>query len=373
MVVDINQIPHGSAAAAAQHGYYGYYSTQPPVSGAAHQNRYGWTELDNMRVNAGMLDILKADSFVVRFFYDPNIEVKVDIATWFAKQPNRRVKYSDNIDYRSFRTSSSLKQNLELQEYGCYGDVYSRDFGALAFNDPNKLNEFIELHQKNAMNELNNDLLRKFKEDIHRDENFNPKNSLLQNPLSFYESGTTNGKDNAELVWDSIYTQATRMCRRSNFYNAAEAISNIASLKDIIILITPKIYSMIKSKLYAGSPHPDEIRLEPLFGGIGIMDFSDNEFSSDRFADPTNPAEIKKYGDHAIEYGNWYDSRDHIVMLSKDSYKICDAVNPPLWVDSTRLGISMKTYFFKWFFGFCGFIKFINACKWQHEIPKTTI
>jgi hypothetical protein len=361
---------YGSAADAARAGYYGYYSTQPPVSTEAHRNRYGWTELDNLRVNAGVLDILKADSFVFRFHYDPNVEVKGDMATWFAKQPNRRVKYSDDIDYRSFKTSVSLKQNLELIEFGCYGDVYSVSFGQLAMGTDNKLKEFIELHQKNSMNELNNDILRKYKEDLWDHNraggaaggNFGP-NSIIYNDESVYESGTTNGKDNAEILWDSIYTQAIRMCRRSNKYNAANALSNVGSLKDLIVLMTPKVFSMMRSRLYAGTPHPEAIRLEPMFGGIGVLDFSDNEFSTDKFAETDE--QVKKHGAHAIDYGPEYKSSDHIIMLGKDSYKICDSINPPLFVDTTRIGISMKTYFFKWFFGFTGFIKFVNACKWR--------
>jgi len=346
------------------------------------KNQWGWADLDNMRVNADILRTLRGENFPFRFFYDKRV-LNGDTATFIGKTSNKRVIYHDNIDYSDFQTSTSLKKDLEMVHYGCYGDVYSRDFGKLALNEPSQLEEFIEIHHENAMNELNNDINRKFKEDIHDDANFtckenNPstgKNSMIiSNDKTFYESGTTMGKDNAEIVWESIYANAIRLCRRSIYFNVRAVVSNIASLKDIIILYTPKIHSMVVSKLYAGTPHPQEVRFDPMFGGVGITDFSDHEFSTDTPAGRT--ADTKKGAGSVYkatdpyqrgEYGNYYESKDHIVMLGKDSYKICDAINPPLYVDNSRLGLSLKTYFFKWFFGFSGFIDFVNALKWKEN------
>jgi hypothetical protein len=334
------------------------------------KNQWGWKDLDNMRVNADILKTLRGDNFVFRFFYDKRV-LNGDTATFLGKTSNRRVLYHDNIDYADFKTSGTLRCDLEMIHFGCYGDVYSRDFGALAISEPGQLEEFIELHHENAMNELNNDINRYFKEGVHTDANFNATNGIIKNDKTFYESGTTMGKDNAEIVWDSIYTNAIRLCRRSNKFNVRGVMSNIATLRDIIIMYTPKIHAMIQSKLYAGTPHPEKVHFEPMFGGVGITDFSDHEFSSDSPAGRTDGAGSADYGVNkayrAGDYGTWYDSKDHIVMLCKDSYKICDAINPPLYVDNSRLGLSLKTYFFKWFFGFAGFIDFVNALKWQEN------
>src|SRR4051812_15834502 len=127
-----------------------------------------------MRVNAGILRTLRGMNFVFRFFLDKRVlnEGKGDTATFIGKTSNRRVIYHDNIDYSDFKTSTSLKKDLELRQFGCYGDVYSRDFGALALNNPEQLEDFIDVHHENAMNELNNDINRAFKEDIHNDVNF---------------------------------------------------------------------------------------------------------------------------------------------------------------------------------------------------------
>src|SRR3954470_5802711 len=171
MAIDYSRSAYGSAS----------YNAPLPAG----QNKYGYKELENRKFNAQIVKILRYVNLVFRAHYTPNVENKGDTATYIATMPNRRIKYGEHLNYNLFKTPVALRASLPNNEFGCYGGAYNRDFAQMAIDDPDKLNEFIDEHYENTTNELNNDLNRKYKEDLNNNDNFpRAPHGILRNPDS---------------------------------------------------------------------------------------------------------------------------------------------------------------------------------------------
>jgi len=326
--------------------------------------------LENNKLKVGFIQILKQENIVLSRFYDPTMKGGGDTASWISKGTNPRTPYYEGIKHSDFKTSPTYTCHIFVFGFGNYGDKISRDFAYMAINEIDLLDEFIDAHIKGIRSELNYDILRKFKQDFDNDAGWNPA-AVLKNPEELFETGRIGEKDAAKLFFNSVMTNGMRMCQRSDKFNSRKVNSNASSLKEFVFFCTFKTYSMVKTDLYAAVYHNEQVALESIFGGVGIMDFSYNKIQNMHADDAS--VDLSKENNFGRGDEKLVESKKRAMLVHKDSYKIMDTINPPLFIDTNFMGVSLHTYFFKWFYAFCGRIDFVNQVCWVSEGNKLNL
>src|SRR5438445_3155856 len=104
------------------------------------------------------------------------------------------------MDYKDFKKGKELQHSLTLKEYGNYGDIFSEDLSALAFQRPEETKQLLKIKMRNIINRMKYDFTKTFKEDIGNDDNY-AETAIIKERRDLFKTGQDeNGTPHAEIL-----------------------------------------------------------------------------------------------------------------------------------------------------------------------------